>query len=486
MAAVHTIRTTLRPDVEVTVDHAEYEYLLDMGLIYDGTPPNLAADPFDARVAAYFEDDTSSTHHAARRAFSTRGRGLLNAFASPDTGIPPLSTDLPAVTWAGAKSLARWTNPLSTEFRIRGNQGTWDSPLVKLGLGGNYSALDFFLTGTQVEIGLVEQVANGSLLWVFVDGKPITAGPTLGMATGAGGQFWIKLAWGGAAKRRRITVHASSANAWQGVAVDMAASLAPAPPLLRLAFIGDSFFGGSGAASFMESAAFLMGVLLGVDAGAAAIGGTGYVAGAPETFGSVSRVAAVTQKTPDLLVFSGSMNDPVAGLQAAAAACFAAYNEALPGVPAIVFGPQPSSAVATLSADRAAAIAAVRTAAEAAPNVIAFRDMVGTGSGTVPPDFSGFTTYNPGDLVTYAGSVWRWSANVAGSSGPYYPGIDGYYWSPVTYAFTGTGQVDAPVGDGNRDAYLYSDSVHPTAQGSLALATRQAAEIRAVLASNPF
>lgn len=429
--------------------------------------------PWDAWGAALDE--------AVRAAPSPR-QALLNSFGSPDTNVPPLSTDLPTVTWATAKTLARWVNPLSSEFRIRGSQGTWNASLLKLELGAQYSALDFYLTGTQVEIGMVEENANGSLVWVFVDGKPITATPTLGMTTSGGGQFWIKLAWTGGVKRRRITVHAAGPNAWQGVAVDMTAGLAAGAKLPRVAFIGDSFFNGSAAASTMRSAAFQMSLMLGVDAGLAAVGGSGYLAGT-ETFGSTARIARVTALAPDLLVFSGSVNDATSGLGAAATACYAAYATALPGVPAIVFGPQPSNATDTLSADRATAIAAVKAAAVAAPNVIAFFDMVGSGSGTVPPAFSGFTTYNPGDLVTHAGSIWRWSSPQAGNSGPSYPGIDGYNWAPVTYAYTGTGHVGATAGDGSRDVFLYSDGIHPTVDGSLALATRQETDIRAALAA---
>lgn len=47
----HTIRTTQRPDVEVTVDDAEYAYLLELGLIYDGTPPLAPVDFYDQTIA---------------------------------------------------------------------------------------------------------------------------------------------------------------------------------------------------------------------------------------------------------------------------------------------------------------------------------------------------------------------------------------------------------------------------------------------------
>lgn len=60
MAATHTIRTTMRPGDEIVVGHAEYEDLLERGLIYDGTPPDPVADPLDARLAERLLNDASS------------------------------------------------------------------------------------------------------------------------------------------------------------------------------------------------------------------------------------------------------------------------------------------------------------------------------------------------------------------------------------------------------------------------------------------
>ncbi|NUP83914.1 MAG: hypothetical protein HOV96_40950, partial [Nonomuraea sp.] len=54
--ATHLIRTTLRPDVQITVDDAEYESLLELGLVYDGTPPVAAADMYDLLFADKVEN----------------------------------------------------------------------------------------------------------------------------------------------------------------------------------------------------------------------------------------------------------------------------------------------------------------------------------------------------------------------------------------------------------------------------------------------
>lgn len=60
----HLIRTTMRPDVELEVDDAEYEILLTQGLIYDGSPPVEPVDPFDAYVADRLSDVGSLTRAA--------------------------------------------------------------------------------------------------------------------------------------------------------------------------------------------------------------------------------------------------------------------------------------------------------------------------------------------------------------------------------------------------------------------------------------
>lgn len=47
----HTIRTTMRPDEEITVSETEYQYLFRAGLIYTGTPPAPVVDFYDGEVS---------------------------------------------------------------------------------------------------------------------------------------------------------------------------------------------------------------------------------------------------------------------------------------------------------------------------------------------------------------------------------------------------------------------------------------------------
>lgn len=79
----HTIRTTLRPDIEITVSDAEYENLLELGLIYDGVPPDPVADPFDARMAERLAD-AGSTSRAVLG--STLGTSAAGVYVPPGWG----------------------------------------------------------------------------------------------------------------------------------------------------------------------------------------------------------------------------------------------------------------------------------------------------------------------------------------------------------------------------------------------------------------
>lgn len=71
--ASHTIRTTIRPDVEITVDEAEYQQLLAYGLIYDGTPPVAPADFYDEILTDKAQDSSSAFSAALRAAYVSHG-----------------------------------------------------------------------------------------------------------------------------------------------------------------------------------------------------------------------------------------------------------------------------------------------------------------------------------------------------------------------------------------------------------------------------
>ncbi|NUR27325.1 MAG: hypothetical protein HOV83_16010, partial [Catenulispora sp.] len=74
--ATHLIRTTLRPDVQITVDDAEYESLLELGLVYDGTPPVEPADMFDLLFADKVENGVALPA-ALRAAYAPRANTFI-------------------------------------------------------------------------------------------------------------------------------------------------------------------------------------------------------------------------------------------------------------------------------------------------------------------------------------------------------------------------------------------------------------------------
>jgi hypothetical protein len=189
----------------------------------------------------------------------------------------------------------------------------------------------------------------------------------------------------------------------------------------------------------------------------------------------------VAKASPELIIMQGSVNDDGgSGIQAAATAAYAAYATACPKAKIIVFGPQPDSSTPTLSASRHSNIAAVKTAAIAAPNVIAFHDMIGTAA-SVPPTAQTFQTYPDNTLLSYQGSVWQvQNGGASFTNGPYLPGTAPTF-ALVTWVYTGTGDSGTPAGNGTRDTYLYSDGTHPMPGASAAFAIMEAAAVRADL-----
>lgn len=429
---------------------------------------------------AYMKDSTGRRLDTFKVASTESvASGVISNRLSPvgKDPLPPTTADQPTFTWGAAQTVnGRLTSPLSAEITVLGRTGNWNNSFGYLDVGAQYSGLDFFVDGDTVEIAWTEAQANGSRFWFWVDGLPVTAAPTApGLSTTAGGNYWTKLVFP-SAKRRRITLYTSSMKAWLAIGVPVTSTITATPPMLDIAIIGDSFCAGSSASPQLQAVAVTLGRLLGVNVINASTGGTGYEAGA-ETFGSAARIARATEQPPSAVVFIGSVNDPYTGtLQATAAATFAAYADALPGVPVIVFGPQPSNAADTISTNRAQAIQAVRAAALAAPNVSYFHDMVGMEAGSVPAAWSAATTYNDGDRVTYKGSVYQLKTP-GGTSLNHTPGTN-RRWGLETYMYTGTGKVGSVAGDGTRDVMLNADGIHPEIAGATALAIRIEAELR--------
>ncbi|WP_431800295.1 GDSL-type esterase/lipase family protein [Microbacterium kunmingense] len=417
-------------------------------------------------------------------------RAAVGALRDP---IPPVTADAPTIAHNTATNSASYAqlSAQSAQIAKLGDAGVWSVAFGRLDVKGVH-AVEFDYIGSVFE--LQWQVGQGSTpFWVWVDGAPITATPsTIASANGYYSLFTF-----GSAKRRRITIYAAGNNAWRALRFPVTGVVSTPPPRIKVGFVGDSFYAGSDATytPVMLTMANIAGRMLGANFSVQGVGGSGYVAGA-DTFGGTDRVARVAATNPDLIIISGSVNDDATGgasadapsiaarataVQAAATAAYAAYASSCPGVPIIVFGPQPTDHTQTISANRAAQNAAVRAAALAAPNVIGYVDMIGTANGTAPPAWTSGGSYAEGALVTYKGSVWRYTNN--GTAGNYGApdSAQGLRWQLVTWVYTGTGRVGSTTGDGTRDVMLYSDTIHPTTEASYSLGVRQASEILAVL-----
>ncbi|WP_323985872.1 GDSL-type esterase/lipase family protein [Microbacterium plantarum] len=416
-------------------------------------------------------------------AFSKMKAGsLAAAFGTVREPFPPVTADAPAIVHAAATGMSGAFEIVSAQdARITklGHPGEWNSTFGQLRVSGPGHAVGFIVGSATFEIRWYNN-APDNVLWLWVDGHPMTVSPETPAGLSAA-TLYTKLTFP-TAKVRRIEFWAQNNDSWLDVRVPIGAYVAPLPKAPNIAFVGDSFLAGSDTTfcPTQKTAAYVMARSLGARAYNASIGGTGYATPTAATrFGSADRVALVA-KTPDLdlIVMEGSVNDDpyAANVQAAAEATYAAYAAACPGVPIIVFGPQPSNATDTISANRRNNVNAVKAAAASAPNVIAFIDMVGT-AGPAIPAWSSATTYSTGSLVTYRGSVWE-AANGTGTvSGSGETPGSSIRWKLRTLLYTGTGKVGATVGDGTRDTVLYSDSVHPTETGSYLMGLRQAGDI---------
>lgn len=388
---------------------------------------------------------------------------------------PPVTSDLPTVTWGTTATVSgRVESPNSSNVTILGRKGTWDTTNNRISIGAYYTAREFFMDGDTVEFSWIEATANFSRWWFWVDDEPVTAAPVApGVSTSAGVEYFTKLVFG-SARRRKITIQSANLHAWRTLRFPVATTITATPPKPLILIVSDSFCAGSVGAAMLQAVAVTLGRLLGADIVNNSIGGTGYLAGS-ETFGSAARVTRGAERTPDLIVFLGSVNESTStGLNTAATAAYDAFAAAIPNVPMIVFGVQPSNATDTIGTSRAARNDAVRQAALAHPSVIAFHDMIGFTAATPPAAYNSGTSYTGGDKVTYQGSIWQVDPIVTTTFTNGAPGVNPR-WQLLTYAYTGTGQVGTTTGDGTRDVMLWSDGIHPTVEGATAIA--QAAEI---------
>lgn len=223
---------------------------------------------------------------------------------------------------------------------------------------------------------------------------------------------------------------------------------------------------------------------LGVRSVSSAQGGTGYITdgkaniASNSVFGSAERVGRIVQAAPDGVAVVGGLNDEGKDLGQFAAAVkkiLADLRAGLPDAPIVVVGPQPSGGARTVGGTFADLVKATADAvASCGVDGVAFVDWAGLAGGRAK-DFRAGQTYWRGDVIAYAGAIYRVEAAFWAGSSPAqaFPEV-----RQVSAVFTGTGKAGAPAGDGNRDLYISADGTHPTNQGSEALGDALAACLR--------
>ena len=301
-----------------------------------------------------------------------------------------------------------------------------------------YVEFDFY--GTDLALRFRDNWGGGNAkTWTWIDGVPVTSYAEAMSANSQG----VCLNWYlnfGSLGRRRVRVYFYFCD-FAGFNVHPTAIIQPVPSSeVKVGIYGDSWIGGANGVLQPHTFLYTAALLLGWEPFIAGQGGTGYMCatGNPMlgAFTDARRLGAMGAVTDlDYLIVEGSLNDDVnsdatpAQITAAATATYAALATSMPNTKLIVFGVQSigtAAGVGDSNADRIANNTAVKAAADAAPNVLGFVDMLGE------------------------------------------------HW------MTGSGYVGATTGDGAGD-YLMASVYHPSQPGHDFLASRAATRIASIL-----
>ena len=342
-------------------------------------------------------------------AFAVTGPGG----AGPFTGGVTYPFDTTNVSYVGCVPVT--FNQFSTDYIQNKSTGATPAPW----------AVEFTTGTADLFITFRAATANPAF-WVWVDGRPATLGPQVYTSNvSMGSKSFLRITFT-EARKRRVRVWLKFAD-FGGLTVS-AGSTATAPQIIervKVYALGDSWFDNVFDAQWPYTIPAQVGMTLAWNTFLGGVPGTGYVNGSLP-MGNTARTSRLYAANPDYVVVFGSINDNgAAGIQAAASALYAGIATNLPNAKIIVVGPEPVPAnpSTNLFTNRDA----VKAAALAAPNVLAFVDPIA--------------------------DTW----------------------------LAGTGNISAPTGDGNRDYYVGQDAVHPTALGSGYFARRIVEEIARIL-----
>lgn len=317
--------------------------------------------------------------------------------------------------------------------------------------------------------------------YILVDDQPITTAQILPGSTltlSAGSVQYMRLTWA-AVSQRRVTIRMRNAAPYD-VSLPVTHTLTGTDRRRpRVACVGASFtkeYMTTGGFNELDSWTWQLQDMLGVETFQCARSGTGYTTAT--AYNETVRMDNLVATNPDLIIVEGSGNDDgvaAATVTAGATAFYSACNTRLPGVPIIVIGAQPNDANTVNGPTRLTNLNAVKAAADAAPNVLAFVDPVGSVP-TLPAAYTTGTAYAIGAKVLYQGGFYQARAAVASAPAT----LDTQFWLRLSW-LTGTGSGGTPAGNGNRDVFTASDGTHPSVAGQKNIAINIAREVRRVL-----
>lgn len=342
--------------------------------------------------------------------------------------------------------------------------------------------------GTTLEIYWRAALTNDCWMQVFIDDQPTTPAPfqPSGITLTALTNYYTKLSFDTAGPRK-VRIRWENMGLIEIRTDQTGAVLATKPMRPVIACVGTSNTGYDPATPALYHSLgawpWMLADALGMSCAQFGGNGSGYV-NAP-AFGGTGggdsggngRLNALIRVNPDFIIVEGANNDNAssyATINAAAAAYYDALNTNLPDTPVLVIGPMATDSGTDTSSNRSRCSAAVRDAALAAPNVVAYidpGDMADPG-GAVWPTYATATAYTAGQRVIYQGGVYKALSNFTSSGSSPEP----TKWV-LTSWHTGTGSAEYPAGSGTRDVLFNATHGHATAAGQRNYAYNIAREV---------
>lgn len=298
--------------------------------------------------------------------------------------------------------------------------------------GGSPMAFEWELYSAAFDIRMYAETGFSYRLWV--DDQPVTTTATSPAVT-TGHVYVMPITLSGYA-RRRYRLEINHSGGFGGLHVGPTDSLlsrrvTPRPQML---LVGDSYSDGATGVVSLDTYAYQLGILLGVDMFVDGIGGTGFVATGSATGKSeyltriVNAATGDARLNPQIVMLQGSVNDSSGSIQTACTTAINQVRSQWPNAYIFVTGiMRPRQAVSLITSDTTANTA-YRTACTGVPD-LKFID----------------------------------------------PVVDLWY--------SGTGRSGATTGAGNADLLMGTDSVHPTQPGHDFIAPTLAQYIRSAIAA---